>query len=127
MKTLLLVTVAGAIGSAARYLTSMGVTRLLGPAFPYGTLTVNVAGSFLIALIMQLSLRGELISPVTRITLTTGFLGGFTTYSAFNYESLDLMTRGSWRLAITNLLLTIIACLVAGALGYRAARMWIGG
>lgn len=86
MKNLLLVTVAGGIGSAARYLVSMGMLRLVGPGFPYGTLTVNVVGSFLIALLIQVSLASEQISPVMRLTLTTGFLGGFTTYSAFNFE-----------------------------------------
>lgn len=125
MKTLFLVTVAGAIGSAARYLTSLGMARLMGPDFPYGTLTVNVVGSFLIALVMQLSLRGEMVSPMMRITLTTGFLGGFTTYSAFNYESLDLMSRGAWRLAIVNLLVTLLSCLAAGAIGLRVARVLV--
>lgn len=126
MKNLLLVTVAGGIGSAARYLVSMGMLRLVGPGFPYGTLTVNVVGSFLIALLIQVSLASEQISPVMRLTLTTGFLGGFTTYSAFNFESLELMSRGEWRLALTNLLVTVVTCLVAGALGWRAARLWVG-
>lgn len=124
MKNLLLVTLAGGIGSAARYLVSMGMLRLVGPGFPYGTLTVNVVGSFLIALVIQLSLASDQISPVMRLTLTTGFLGGFTTYSAFNYESLELMSRGAWRLALTNLAVTMVTCLAAGALGWRAARLW---
>jgi len=119
-------TVAGALGSAGRYLTASGMTRLLGSGFPYGTLTVNVIGSFLIAFIMQLSLRGEAIFPVMSLTLTKGFLGGFTTYSAFNYESLDLLSRGSWRLGFANLALTLMVCLASGALGYRAARVWLG-
>ena len=126
MKTLLLVAIAGAVGSASRYLVSLGAARLFGPGFPYGTLTVNVVGSFLIALIMQIGLRTEALTPVMRITLTTGFLGGFTTYSAFNYESLDLMSRGAWRLGLTNLAATLISCLVAGALGFRVARMLAG-
>ena len=126
MKTVLLVAIAGAVGSASRYLVSLGAVRWFGPGFPYGTLTVNVVGSFLIALIMQIGLRTEALTPVMRITLTTGFLGGFTTYSAFNYESLDMMSRGAWRLALTNLMATLISCLVAGALGFRVARIVIG-
>jgi len=126
MKTLLLVAIAGAVGSASRYLVSLGAARLFGPGFPYGTLTVNVVGSFLIALIMQIGLRTEALTPVMRITLTTGFLGGFTTYSAFNYESLDLMSRGAWRLAFTNLAATLLSCLVAGMLGFRVARTVMG-
>jgi len=126
MKTLLFVTLAGALGSAARYLVSLGTVRWFGAGFPYGTLTVNVVGSFLIALIMQAALRTEAITPLMRITLTTGFLGGFTTYSAFNYESLDLMSKGAWRLALTNLVVTLTACLVAGVLGFRVARAVMG-
>ncbi len=126
MKTLLLVAIAGAVGSASRYLVSLGAVRWFGPGFPYGTLTVNVVGSFLIALIMQIGLRTEALTPLMRITLTSGFLGGFTTYSAFNYESLDMMSRGAWRLALTNLAATVIACLVAGVLGFRVARMVMG-
>jgi fluoride exporter len=126
MKTVLLVAIAGAVGSASRYLVSLGAVRWFGPGFPYGTLTVNVIGSFLIALIMQVGLRTEALTPLMRVTLTTGFLGGFTTYSAFNYESLDLMSRGAWRLALTNLAATLIACLVAGVLGFRVARMVMG-
>jgi fluoride exporter len=125
MMNLLMVSVAGALGSASRYLVSLGAYRWLGSAFPYGTLAVNVLGSFLIALIMQVALRGSLISPLVRLTLTTGFLGGFTTYSAFNYESLDMLSKGAWRLAITNLLVTLFGCLFAGALGYRVARALI--
>jgi len=126
MKTLLLVAIAGAVGSASRYLVSLGAVRWFGPGFPYGTLTVNVVGSFLIALIMQIGLRTEALTPLMRVTLTTGFLGGFTTYSAFNYESLDMMSRGAWRLALTNLAATVVACLVAGVLGFRVARMVMG-
>ncbi len=127
MKNLLLVSLAGAVGSAARYLTSLGLTRILGEGFPYGTFAVNVLGSFLIAFIMQVSLRSGAISPVMRLTLTTGLLGGFTTYSAFNYESLELLSRGSWRMGALNVAMTVVVCLMAGALGYRAARVWMGG
>lgn len=127
MKTLLLVCGAGAVGSGARYLVSVIVSRLFGSGFPYGTMVVNVLGSFLIALIMQASTRSPALTPAMRLALTTGFLGGFTTYSTFNYDSLDLMARGSWRLAVANVLLTLVACLCAGALGWRAGRVWISG
>jgi CrcB protein len=126
MKTVLLVAAAGGVGSAARYLVSLGALRLFGPGFPYGTLTVNVVGSFVIALIMQLALRTEAITPLVRVVLTTGFLGGFTTYSAFNYESLDMMSRGAWRTGFANLVITVVACLAAGSLGFRVARTLVG-
>jgi CrcB protein len=122
MKTLLLVAIAGGIGSAARYAVTLGAHRYIGPGFPYGTLTVNVVGSFLLAAIMHLGARPELLAPDTRIILATGVLGGFTTYSAFNYETLDLLGTGNWKLAFTNMALTVLACLGAGLLGLLAAR-----
>lgn len=122
---LLMVAGAGALGSALRYLMSLGTLRWLGDYFPYGTLAVNLAGSFLIAIILQGAARSDLVPPLARLALTSGFLGGFTTYSAFNYECLDLLSRGAWRLAGANLLCTVLGCLAAGALGVWAARAWL--
>ncbi|MBI5534758.1 MAG: fluoride efflux transporter CrcB [Deltaproteobacteria bacterium] len=122
MKTLVLISIAGGVGSAARYLVSLGAVRYLGQGFPYGTLIVNVLGSFVIAIVMHLGLRSDVLSPTARITLATGLMGGFTTYSAFNYETLDLVSRGSFRLAATNVLVTLVACIAAGLVGLGAAR-----
>jgi CrcB protein len=113
---------AGAAGTGARYLVQLGAAKAFGQTFPYGTLIVNVVGSFLIALLVQLSLSGDRISPTLRLVLATGFLGGFTTYSAFNYETLALFEQRSYGPGAIYLALTVVGCLAAGLLGLGAAR-----
>jgi CrcB protein len=126
MERLVWVCLGSALGGGARYLLSLGALRLLGSSLPYGTLTVNVLGSFLIGLIMHVGLETTLISPSVRIFLTTGVMGGLTTYSAFNYETLELATDGDWSLALVNIVATLIACLVAGVAGLAAGRALVG-
>jgi len=123
----LLVCLAGAAGTGTRYLVSLGAGKLLGPTFPWGTLFVNLAGCFLIAAIVHVSLlKASPISDLTRLVLTTGFMGGLTTYSSFNLETTTLLRDGSYRLAATNLGVTVIGCFIAGMLGLFAARTFFG-
>ncbi len=124
MKRLLLVIFCGGLGSGARYLFGGWVAQLLGVAFPYGTIAINAIGSFLIGLIMSLSLSTGAIGPDLRVALTTGVMGGFTTYSTFNYETLALFQQGAWRLGALNVLVTVALCLAMGTLGLLAAR-WL--
>ena len=126
MDRLAWVCLGSALGGGARYLISLGALRWLGPSFPYGTLAVNVLGSFLVGLIMQVALTTTWISPGARLFLTTGVMGGLTTYSAFNYETLALGSDGEWLLAATNILVTLAACLVAGLLGLALGRLAVG-
>ena len=114
----LLVCVGGAIGTAARYLTALWIPTLLGTSFPFATLMVNCVGSFLIAFIMQIGIT----SPDLRAMLTTGVMGGFTTYSTFNYETTEFLREGAWTLAAANIIGTVIVCLVAGFAGAALAR-----
>lgn len=123
---LLLVCLGGAIGSGARYLTALWAASALGPAFPYGTLIVNVVGSFLIAFIMHVGSTTELLSADVRVMLTTGVMGGFTTYSTFNYETTGYFREGAWGLGAMNVGVTVIGCLAAGLLGLMAARLIFG-
>jgi len=118
---------AGAVGTGARYLVSGWALAALGAGFPYGTLAVNVVGSFLIGLVMQIGVATPLLSPTLRMTLTTGFLGGFTTYSTFNYETIRYVQDGAWRLAFGNVVITLIACLAAGFAGIALGRTLLGG
>ncbi len=127
MGRFLLICLGGALGTGARFLISTGMARAFGPQFPRGTILINVTGSFLIALVMELSLRGGAISPGMRLFLTTGVMGGYTTYSSFNYETLRLGEDGNVGLAALNLGLTVVGCLVAGVLGLLAARALSGG
>lgn len=126
MARFLWICLGGAIGTAARYLISLGSLRALGAGFPYGTLIVNVIGSFLIGLIMTASLHGAAISQTLRMALTTGFLGGLTTYSSFNYETLALCQKGLWPLGLLNFAVTTAGCALAGLAGVLSGR-WIAG
>lgn len=127
MERLVLVCLGGALGSGARYLVSGWVLQRLGSGFPWGTLCVNVVGSFLIGAIMRIAGTTTWISPTAQITLTVGILGGFTTYSSFNYEVVASLEQGAWLVAGANVLGTVVACLAAGFLGLAAARAITGG
>ena|SRR5438045_3134364 len=122
----LLVCAGGAAGTAARYLTALWAGAAFGPAFPFGTLIVNVLGSFLIALIMQIGVATEWMSADVRIMLTTGVMGGFTTYSTFNYETTSYFREGAWLIGFANMAATLIGCLAAGLAGLALARTIVG-
>ena len=123
MTRFLLVCLGGAVGTGARYLFGGWAQRAFGAAFAYGTLGVNLIGSFLIAIIMSLSLEKGIISAELRVVLTTGVMGGFTTYSSFNYETTRFLQQGLVGLALLNVGLTLLGCFAAGALGLLAGRL----
>jgi CrcB protein len=127
MSRVFLVALGGALGSVARYGVGVAAPRVLGTGFPWGTLLVNVVGSFLIALVMHLAVATAAISPSARLFLTTGVMGGFTTYSSFNYETLNLVGERLWGVAALNVAVTVLGCLVAGVLGQAAGRAMGGG
>jgi CrcB protein len=126
MDRLAWVCLGSALGGGARYLLSLAALNLFGSSFPYGTLAVNVLGSYLIGLIMHVGLETTLIPATVRIFLTTGVLGGLTTYSAFSYETLTLATEGDWPRAGLNVAATVGACLAAGVLGLVSGRALVG-
>ena len=117
----ILVCLGGTIGTAARYLTALCVPALLGASFPWATLIVNTVGSFLIGFIMQIGVSADI-----RAMLTTGVMGGFTTYSTFNYETTEFLHEGAWLLAAANMIGTVATCLFAGFAGVAVARMTTG-
>lgn len=112
----------GAAGCLARYLVSGWTYELLGRWLPYGTLAVNILGSLLLGLIMEGSLRSTLLPPVIRIGLTVGFLGGFTTFSTFSYETFRLLEDGSLLQAGANVALNLLVCLGGVWVGIHLAR-----
>ena len=126
MSRFLWICAGGAAGTAARYLLSGWALAVLGTAFPWGTLAVNAIGSFLIGAVMHVGLATRLLSPTARIALTTGVLGGFTTYSAFNYETLRFLEEGAFRPAFVNVAAMLLVCLIAGAAGLGLARLAVG-
>ena len=126
MTRVVLVALGGAIGSVARYGVGALAAQLLGSTFPWGTLLVNLSGSFLIAVVMHVALAGTAISLELRIFLTTGIMGGFTTYSSFNYETLALINQRAYGLAGLNVSATVVGCFLSGLLGLAAGRALAG-
>jgi CrcB protein len=122
----LLIGLAGAAGTLSRYGIGLWTRSALGASFPYGTLVVNVVGCFLIALVAELAISTTLISPTMRLTLMTGFMGGLTTYSSFNFETTNLLRERAWALGLANMAATLFGCFVAGLLGSMAARKLAG-
>ena len=120
----LLIGLGGAVGTWSRWLLSGWLLRTLGSAFPYGTLAVNGIGCFLLGAIMVVGTQTEAIPETARIALTVGVMGGFTTYSTFNYETIEYARQGAWGLAAANVGATFLGCVVSGLLGLAAGR-WL--
>ena len=127
MQRFLWVCFAGALGTGFRYGIGLWAGQRFESPFPTATLIVNLVGCLLIAFVMQLALRVTTFPPDLRVVLTTGFMGGLTTYSAFNYETTRLWLAGARRLALLNLGVTVVGCLVAGLIGLALARKLVGG
>ena len=121
---LLYVGLGGFMGACLRYIVSLGTQKWWGPEFPYGTMIVNVIGGLLIGLLMELSIGSDLIPPHLRLFLVTGLLGGFTTFSSFGYETVSLLSDGSYLLGAANIGLTLILSL-GGVVAGRSITQWI--
>jgi len=120
---ILIVGLGGFIGAAARFVLGVGVQRLSGgEEFPYGTLFVNMLGCLLIGFLGGLTDQGTLASPGWRLFLMTGLLGGFTTYSAFAFDTISLAQATAVARAILNVVGHVVVGLLAAWLGYFAAQ-----
>ncbi|MEO7111373.1 MAG: fluoride efflux transporter CrcB [Polyangiaceae bacterium] len=122
MTRIFFIGLAGALGTLSRYGIGVWAGKTLGTTLPYGTLIVNVIGCFLIALIAQLALSTTLIPPTARLALTTGFMGGLTTYSSFNLETTTLLRERGLAEGLGNVGVTLATCFIAGLLGLALAR-----
>jgi len=123
LRKLLLLAIAGGVGTVARYWVSGLAQRVGRETFPLGTLTVNLVGCLLLGFAMHLVRDRQALSPETRTVVTVGLLGGFTTFSAFGYETLELFRGGSTLLAVVNVAGNVLLGLLAIALGASAGRM----
>jgi CrcB protein len=119
---ILLVLAGGGVGSVLRYLTALAAVRFVSPTFPFGTLVVNVVGCFFIGFVHSFAMLTARISPDARLFLTTGVLGGLTTYSSFNYEALALVEQTRPTAAALYVLATGFGCVAAGLAGTWSAR-----
>lgn len=122
MSRFLWICLAGALGTGTRYLVGLGAARILGPAFPYGTLTVNLVGCFLISAVAYVAFTTKLVPPTLQFALTTGFMGGLTTYSSFNFETTKMLQERAFGSAALYFVATVGGCLLAGILGVLAAK-----
>ncbi len=122
MEIALAVAVCGAFGCLTRYLISGWVYAALGRSFPYGTFVVNILGAFIIGLLMEFGIRSTLIPPTLRMGITVGFLGGLTTFSTFSYETFRLLEEGDFITASTNVMLSVLVCLLFTWMGITTAR-----
>lgn len=116
MLNILYVGIGGFMGSVLRYLVAIYASKLLGTQLPFGTLIVNIVGGIFIGLIMTISLNSDM-SPELRLFLTTGLMGGLTTFSAFSYETVSLFSQGSYWLASLNIGLNLSLSLGGVILG----------
>jgi CrcB protein len=121
-RSILLVGIGGFVGSVARYLVAVLFAGQISSVFPFATLTVNVVGCFVIGILFGLSDRGNLLSPEWRMLLTTGFCGGFTTFSTFSYESLRLMQDGEYLYLAAYVLISVVVGLAATFVGITLIR-----
>ncbi|HYL27779.1 MAG TPA: CrcB family protein [Candidatus Nitrosotalea sp.] len=114
------------LGGICRYLVTMLFVAWLGPGFPFGTLFINISGSFLIGLLSEvLQTRAVGIEPLLRIALTAGVLGGYTTFSTFAFETLTLGGDREWRLATVYGFGSVILGVAACYGGFIAARLMV--
>lgn len=123
LKSIFIVSLIGALGCAARVLLSNYFFEKFGPAFPVGTLTVNVFGCLLIGFFVGLtsSSAGIAVSPFMASAITTGFLGGFTTFSSFALQTYDFLKERQWSYATLNITLSLVLCIVAVGIGQSIA------
>ena len=116
MSTLFTIGCGGFLGAISRYLVSGWIYTLFGTDMPYGTLTVNIVGSFLLGIVAQLIIAGNFLSASASSFIGIGFLGAFTTFSTFSVQTLELLESGNPTKALLNILLNLILCLI-GAWG----------
>lgn len=116
------VAIGGAVGSVARFLVALLIQRWSASTFPAGTLLINVTGSFLVGFLMRSALDTSSMTPEVRALLTTGFCGGYTTFSTFSYDSIMLMESGQFGRAGVYVALSVGASLLATLTGIAAAQ-----
>lgn len=104
MDKVLWISIGAVLGANLRYWVGDWAAQRFGSGFPYGTLLINLSGSFLLGLIVSMSMENFIIDPRLRLLLTIGFLGSYTTFSTYAYESIALISQGQWGMGLFNLL-----------------------
>ncbi len=128
MMAYLYVALGSALGGMARYGVGLAMARLLGTGFPWGTILINVVGSFIIAFFGTLTLPGGRLPAEMglRVFVMVGICGGFTTFSSFSLQTLELARDDAWAAAFANIALSVVLCLAAATAGHvLAARLGV--
>jgi CrcB protein len=122
VKTFWAVAIGAALGGVARYYLASAIQQRVGPTFPWGTLVINVSGGLLLGVLMRYALATPSVSAALRPLLTTGFCGGYTTFSTYSYETATLLEDGQYGRAGTYALASVVLALVATFAGFVLAR-----
>jgi len=120
-----MVLIGGGVGALARYIAATLITQRYGTTFPWGTFLINVSGSFAIGVLMTLFAE-RMAHPYWRLLLVVGFLGGYTTFSSFEYETLAAVEGGSRWIGLLNVVGSVVCGYAAVWLGTAVARRWHG-
>lgn len=120
----LIVGLGGFLGANARYLLDNWIAARYGTSFPYGTMVINVSGSFVIGLFLVLVTERFVVHPHWRLFFAVGFLGAYTTFSTFSFESLALIKDGCWLLSLLNIVGSVVLGLMAALSGVLIARLF---
>lgn len=123
MKDFLAISVAAIAGANLRYLLSRLALKELGPVFPYGTLVINIAGSFVVGLFVVWTTQRVLVDPRWRLLVVVGFCGSFTTFSSYAFETMSFFEHGQWGLMLANIFSNNLLCLAAALAGMALARV----
>ena len=123
--TYLLIGIGGFLGANARYLVAGWITERLGGAFPYGTFIINVSGSFILGFFLEIISDHLFAHPYWRLFFAIGFLGAYTTFSTFSFESLALLQEGSYFLASANIVGSVMLGLIAVLAGMIISRLFL--
>jgi fluoride exporter len=123
LKNFLAISVAAIVGANLRYLLSRVAARQFGPVFPYGTLFINVVGSFIVGFFIIWTTERVLIDPRWRLLVVIGFCGSFTTFSSYAFETMAYFEQGQWGLMAVNILSNNLLCLGAALAGMALGRI----
>ena len=122
MNRVLVISIGAILGANTRWFISRFASRILGPVFPYGTLFINVTGSFVVGFFMIWTTERVLLDPRWRLLIVVGFCGAFTTFSSYAFETMSYFEQGQWLLLFTNFASNNLLCLGAALAGMALAR-----
>jgi fluoride exporter len=122
VKDFLAISIAAIVGANLRYLVSRLAAREFGSVFPYGTLTINIIGSFIVGFFVIWTSERVLLDPRWRLLVVVGFCGSFTTFSSYAFESMAYFEQGQWALMLANIFSSNLLCLGGALAGMAMAR-----